>query len=102
GAQNRRADSAEYDQVGLPARGRAQANFVGRLIGSVWPVAKDGELVSVDAGGVAAEWSGVPNSDASRGLRVWRGGGQTLPVIGGNGCRGEGSNLRPTHSECVA
>jgi len=39
-------------------------------VGSVWPAAKDVKLVSVDAGGVAGEWSSVPGSDASRVLRA--------------------------------
>jgi acetyl esterase/lipase len=44
-------------------------------VGSVWPVADDVELVAVDAGGVAGEWSSVPGSDASRVLLFFHGGG---------------------------
>src|SRR5215469_9947363 len=44
-------------------------------VGSVWPVADDVNLVSVDAGGVAGEWSSVPGSDASRVLLFFHGGG---------------------------
>jgi len=44
-------------------------------VGSVWPVADDVELVTVDAGGVAVEWSSVPGSDASRVLLFFHGGG---------------------------
>ena len=44
-------------------------------VGSVWPVADDVNLVSVDAGGVAGEWSDVPGSDPSRVLLFFHGGG---------------------------
>ena len=44
-------------------------------IGSVWPVADDVKLEPVDAGGVRAEWSLVPGSDASRVLLYFHGGG---------------------------
>src|SRR5262252_4886081 len=44
-------------------------------VGSVWPVADDVNLVSVDAGGVAGEWSNVPASDPSRVLLFFHGGG---------------------------
>ena len=44
-------------------------------VGAVWPVADDVELVAVDAGGVAGEWSNVPGSDASRVLMFFHGGG---------------------------
>ena len=44
-------------------------------VGSFWPVADDVELVAVDAGGVAGEWSSVPGSDASRVLLFFHGGG---------------------------
>jgi acetyl esterase/lipase len=44
-------------------------------VGSVWPVADDVNLVSVDAGGVAGEWSNVPGSDPSRVLLFFHGGG---------------------------
>ena len=44
-------------------------------VGSVWPVADDVELVAVDAGGVAGEWSSVPGSDPSRVLLFFHGGG---------------------------
>jgi hypothetical protein len=44
-------------------------------VGAVWPVADDVKLVPVDAGGVAGEWSSVPDSDASRVLLFFHGGG---------------------------
>jgi acetyl esterase/lipase len=44
-------------------------------VGSVWPVADDVTLTEVDAGGVPAEWSTVPGSDASRVLMFFHGGG---------------------------
>ena len=44
-------------------------------VGSVWPVADDVELTAVDAGGVPAEWSIAPGSDASRVLMFLHGGG---------------------------
>ena len=44
-------------------------------IGSVWPVADDITLTSVDLGGVPGEWSLAPGSDASRVLRFFHGGG---------------------------
>jgi epsilon-lactone hydrolase len=44
-------------------------------VGAVCPVADDVELVAVDAGGVAGEWSSVPGSDASRVLMFFHGGG---------------------------
>lgn len=44
-------------------------------IGSVWPIADDIELSSVDLGGVPGEWSLAPGSDASRVLMFFHGGG---------------------------
>ena len=44
-------------------------------VGSVWPVAEDIALTPVDAGGVPAEWSLAPGSDASRVLMFFHGGG---------------------------
>lgn len=44
-------------------------------IGSVWPVADDITLTSVDLGGVPGEWSLAPGSDASRVLIFFHGGG---------------------------
>jgi epsilon-lactone hydrolase len=44
-------------------------------VGSVWHVAADVELVPVNAGGLAGEWSSVPGSDASRVLLFFHGGG---------------------------
>jgi epsilon-lactone hydrolase len=44
-------------------------------VGSVWPVAEDIALAPVDAGGVPAEWSLAPGSDASRVLMFFHGGG---------------------------
>lgn len=44
-------------------------------IGSVWPVADDIALTSVDLDGVPGEWSLAPGSDASRVLMFFHGGG---------------------------
>jgi monoterpene epsilon-lactone hydrolase len=44
-------------------------------VGAVWPVAVDVALAPVDAGGVPAEWSLAPGSDAARALLYFHGGG---------------------------
>ena len=44
-------------------------------IGSVWPVADDVKLESVDIGNVEGEWSIVPGSEASRVMIFFHGGG---------------------------
>ena len=44
-------------------------------VGAVWPVAGDVVLTPADAGGVPAEWSIAPGSDASRLLLFFHGGG---------------------------
>lgn len=44
-------------------------------IGSVWPVADDIRLTSVDIDGLTGEWSLAPGSDASRVLLFFHGGG---------------------------
>jgi monoterpene epsilon-lactone hydrolase len=44
-------------------------------IGSVWPVADDVKLATVDIGGVEGEWSIVPGSDPSRVFIFFHGGG---------------------------
>jgi acetyl esterase/lipase len=44
-------------------------------VGSVWPIASDVKLALSDAGGVPAEWSIVPGSDAARVLLYFHGGG---------------------------
>lgn len=44
-------------------------------IGSVWPVADDIQLASVDLNGVPGEWSLAPGSDSSRVLMFFHGGG---------------------------
>ncbi len=44
-------------------------------IGSVWPAADDVKLEAVDVNGVPGEWSITPNSDASRVLMFFHGGG---------------------------
>jgi acetyl esterase/lipase len=44
-------------------------------IGSVWPVADDIQLSSVDINGVPGEWSLAPGGDASRVLLYFHGGG---------------------------
>jgi monoterpene epsilon-lactone hydrolase len=56
--------------VGWPER-RKRLDY----IGSVWPVADDVNLETVDIGGVEGEWSIVPGSDASRVLLFFHGGG---------------------------
>lgn len=44
-------------------------------VGSVWPVANDVKLSSVDINGLPGEWSVVPGSDASGVLMFFHGGG---------------------------
>jgi len=44
-------------------------------IGSVWPVAEDIRIEAVSIGGIPAEWSIAPGSDASRVLLYFHGGG---------------------------
>jgi len=44
-------------------------------IGSIWPVANDVKLEAVDISGLAGEWSIVPDSDPSRVLMFFHGGG---------------------------
>lgn len=44
-------------------------------VGATWPVADDIRLAPADAGGVPAEWSIAPGSDASRVLLFFHGGG---------------------------
>jgi epsilon-lactone hydrolase len=44
-------------------------------VGSVWPVAEDIEFERVDIDGVSGEWSIAPDSDASRVLLYFHGGG---------------------------
>jgi monoterpene epsilon-lactone hydrolase len=44
-------------------------------VGSIWPVAEDVKLTSVDVSGVPGEWSIVPGSVASRVLMFFHGGG---------------------------
>ena len=44
-------------------------------VGSIWPVAGDIELDTVDLDGVPGEWSTAPGSDASRVLMFFHGGG---------------------------
>jgi acetyl esterase/lipase len=44
-------------------------------IGSIWPVAEDVKLEPRDISGLAGEWSIVPDSDASRVLMFFHGGG---------------------------
>ncbi len=44
-------------------------------VGSIWPVAEDGKITSVDVNGLPGEWSIVPESDASRVLVFFHGGG---------------------------
>ncbi len=44
-------------------------------VGAAWPPASDISLQPADAGGVPAEWSSAPGSDASRVLLFFHGGG---------------------------
>jgi epsilon-lactone hydrolase len=44
-------------------------------VGSVWPVAADVELASVDFGGIPGEWSIVPGSEKGCVLLLFHGGG---------------------------
>lgn len=44
-------------------------------VGSTWPVASDVQCQAVDCDGVGGEWSRVPDSDASRVLLYFHGGG---------------------------
>ena len=44
-------------------------------VGAVWPVAADVELTAVDVNGMPGEYSHVPDSDASRVLLFFHGGG---------------------------
>jgi len=44
-------------------------------VGSIWPVADDVELRTVDCGNVAGEWSLSPGADATRVLLYFHGGG---------------------------
>lgn len=44
-------------------------------VGSAWPIADDVKLSTVDLDGVPGEWSIVPDSDASRVLMFFHGGG---------------------------
>lgn len=44
-------------------------------VGSIWPVAADVKLTVVDVGGVPGEWSIAPDSDPSRVLMFFHGGG---------------------------
>ena len=44
-------------------------------VGSVWPVADDVKITSVDINGLPGEWSIVPDSDPSRVLMFFHGGG---------------------------
>jgi len=55
-------------------------------IGSVWPVADDVKLESVDIGGLEGEWSIVPGSDASRALLFFHGGGYCSGSIASHRC----------------
>ena len=64
-------------------------------VGSVWPVASDVTLQTVDCDGVDGEWSLVPGSDPSRVLIYFHGGGycsgsdtQPPPASDGSGPRG--------------
>jgi epsilon-lactone hydrolase len=56
--------------VGWPQRRRRLDD-----VGSIWPVAGDVKLTSIDAGGVPGEYSIVPSSDSSCTLLFFHGGG---------------------------
>src|SRR5438105_2247450 len=62
--------SSKPRPVGWPER-RKRINEVG----AVWPVAEDVEFTEVDVDGVPGEYSIVPDSDASRVLLYFHGGG---------------------------
>src|ERR1041385_8838171 len=55
-------------------------------IPSVWPLADDVKLDSVDVCGVEGEWSIVPGSDASRVLLFFHGGGYCSGSIASHRC----------------
>lgn len=44
-------------------------------VGSIWPVADDVELRTIDCGGVSGEWSLSPGADVTRVLLYFHGGG---------------------------
>src|SRR5258707_13730993 len=44
-------------------------------VGSIWPVADDVKVATVDVNGLLGEWSIVPGSDLSRVLMFFHGGG---------------------------
>ena len=69
--------SSEIDAIRALLTAKARPVGWERLdeIGSVWPVADDIVLTSVDLGGVPGEWSLAPDSDASRVLMFFHGGG---------------------------
>src|SRR5437016_5303946 len=52
-------------------------------VGSVWPVADDVKVTTVDVHGVPGEWSIVPGSDPSRVLMFFHGGGYCLSIGSG-------------------
>src|SRR3954468_17868427 len=62
--------SSKPRPVGWPARRKRLDE-----VGTVWPVADDVELTTVDVNGMSGEYSIVPGSDPSRVLMFFHGGG---------------------------
>jgi acetyl esterase/lipase len=62
------------DSKPRPVRWRARRQRLDE-IGSVWPVASDVTLITVDINGIPGEWSTVPDSDSSHVLLFFHGGG---------------------------
>ena len=62
--------SSKPRPVGWPERRRRLDD-----VGSVWPVADDVKVATVDVNGLPGEWSIVPGSDLSRVLMFFHGGG---------------------------
>src|SRR5437870_13169340 len=62
--------SSKPRPVGWPGRRRRLDD-----VGSVWPVADDVKLATVDVSGMPGEWSIAPGSDPSRVLMFFHGGG---------------------------
>ena len=62
--------SAKPRPIGWPERRKRLDE-----VGAVWPVADDVDLTGVDVNGVPGEYSVVPDSDPSRVLMFFHGGG---------------------------
>src|SRR5438046_1271346 len=68
-------------------------------IGSIWPVADDVKLEAVDINGLPGEWSVVPDSDASRVLMFFHGGGYCSGSILSHRRMGYGSGARGRNTD---